>query len=55
MTLIPNRVKVRRHFLGLTIEINNSVLEVKVILSLESILNYFTGWVVGVWLGKVKL
>ena len=38
---------------------NNFAFEVKVILGLESTLNYFTGWVggwVGVgWLGNVKL
>ena len=47
MTPTPNRVKVRRHFYGLTIDTNNSAFEVKVILSLESTLNYFTGWVAG--------
>ena len=54
MFLMSNKVMVRRHFLGLTIETNNFAFEVKVILGLESTVNYFTG-LMGGWLGNVKL
>ena len=36
MAPMTNRVKVRKHFLGLSIETNNFAFEVKVILGLES-------------------
>ena len=36
MTLVTNRVKVLRHFYGLTTETNNFASDVKVILGLES-------------------
>ena len=40
MTLVTNRVKVLRHFYGLTTETNNFASDVKVILGLESIRIY---------------
>ena len=47
MSPMPNRVKVKRHFQGLIIETNNFAFEIKVVLGLETTLNYFTGWVGG--------